>query len=240
MFVLLVVAAIGAFALSHTAPFPFTLDAAAGDRALWKAAPRAGGPHVYLTFDDGPNPEATPAMLDVLARERVRGTFFVIDRWVTPETAPILRRMFAEGHGVALHSDTRRLMALPPERLAATLAAAAGRIEALTGARPCRAFRPHAGFRSAAMYAGLERIDYRLVGWGWDLWDWNWFRRKTAASIAPRIARRVSDGDIVVLHDGHHKDPRAQRRYAVETIERLVPALRARGFTFSSVCDLVD
>jgi peptidoglycan/xylan/chitin deacetylase (PgdA/CDA1 family) len=148
--------------------------------------------------------------------------------------------MFAEGHGVALHSDTRRLMTLPPDRLAATLATAADRIEGLAGARPCRAFRPHAGFRSAAMYEGLDRIDYRLVGWGWDLWDWNWFRPKTAASLAPRLARRVSDGDIVVIHDGHHKTRRARRQYAVDTVARLVPALRTRGFAFGNVCDIVE
>jgi peptidoglycan/xylan/chitin deacetylase (PgdA/CDA1 family) len=240
MFVLFAVLAVTLLVASHAAPFPAALDAAAGSRALWEVQPRDGGPHVYLTFDDGPNPAATPALLDLLARERVRATFFLIDRWVTAETAPIVRRMFEDGHGVALHSDTRRLMALAPDELADRLTTQADRIEQLTGQRPCRAFRPHAGFRSAAMYAGLARIDHVLVGWGWNLWDFNWFRRKTAASIAPRLAGRISDGSIVVIHDGHHKDREPDRRYAVETVERLVPALRAKGFAFASVCDVID
>jgi peptidoglycan/xylan/chitin deacetylase (PgdA/CDA1 family) len=240
MFLIFALVAAGVLVLSHVAPFPAAIDRAAGARAMWQVAPRADGPHVYLTFDDGPNPAATPALLDLLDREQVTATFFVIDRWVTPGTAPILRRMFADGHGVALHSDTRRLMAISPDGLADTLTAAADRIEQLAGTRPCRAFRPHAGFRSAMMYAGLAQIDHVLVGWGWDLWDWNWFRRKTAASLAPRLARRISDGSIVVIHDGHHKTRAPDRNYAIDTVAELAPMLKARGFRFGSVCDAVD
>src|SRR5688572_33327393 len=72
--------------------------------------PASDPPTVYLTFDDGPNPAATPQLLDVLRQHDVKATFFVIDRYITAETLPILRRTFEEGHAVALHSDTRRLM----------------------------------------------------------------------------------------------------------------------------------
>src|SRR6185503_6989679 len=94
-------------ALAPTAPAPFALDAMAGDRAVWHM-PRADPPTIYLTFDDGPNPATTPDLLDVLKRENATATFFLIDRHLTEETAPIVRRMFAEGHAVALHSATRR------------------------------------------------------------------------------------------------------------------------------------
>ena len=230
MLIFFAIAAVATLALAHAAPFPSAIDAAAGERAVWRLPAAAGGPHVYLTFDDGPNPGVTPALLDLLRRERAHATFFLIDRYVTEDTAPIVRRMFDEGHGVALHSDTRRLALMKPAQLADMLTRAADRIERLAGRRPCRAFRPHAGFRSSRMYAGLARIDHVLVGWGWNLWDWNWFRRKTGASIAPRLARGASDGDIIVVHDGHHKNPRADRRYAVDTAEKLVPLLRERGF----------
>ena len=155
--------------LAHVAPFPFLLDAFSADRSRWAMPAREGPPAVYLTFDDGPNPVATPALLDVLLWERARATFFLIDRHVTSETAPLVRRMFEEHHGVALHSHTRALTLLAPEDLARTLGAAADRIEQLAGHRPCRAFRPHAGWRSGQMYAGLERAGYVLVGWGWRL-----------------------------------------------------------------------
>ena len=88
------------------------------------------------------------------------------------------------------------------------------------------------------MLEGLDRIDYALVGWSWGMWDWNWFRARTSQSVEG-LARRASDGDIIVIHDGHHKNPRADRRYAGDTVRLLVPALRARGFEFRRLCDPV-
>jgi peptidoglycan/xylan/chitin deacetylase (PgdA/CDA1 family) len=199
--------------------------------------PRTDPPTIYLTFDDGPNPSTTPDLLDVLERESVHATFFLIDRHITDDTAPIVRRMAAGGHAIALHSHTRRYMIMSPGELAQTLSAAATHIERITGQRPCAAFRPHAGWRSATMYAGLRRLDYKLVGWGWMLWDWNWFRRRTASAIVKRVGGRVSAGDIVVMHDGDESRPLADQRQTVEATAALIPMLRARGFQFGTICD---
>jgi peptidoglycan/xylan/chitin deacetylase (PgdA/CDA1 family) len=87
------------------------------------------------------------------------------------------------------------------------------------------------------MYAGLKRLNYRLAGWSWGLWDWNWWRPREAADLARRLSRRASPGDIIVMHDGHHVNPRADRRYAVEAASLMVPALRARGFAFGTLCE---
>jgi peptidoglycan-N-acetylglucosamine deacetylase len=228
-----------ALLLSHAAPFPGLLEIPAGDLAMWEAPRRADGPHVYLTFDDGPNPTATPALLDLLDRESVTATFFVIDKWVTPDTAPLVRRMFDGGHGVALHSHTRQLALMDADTLAETLRRAAQRISQLTGHDPCHAFRPHAGFRSLSMYAGLRKADFTMVGWGWNLWDWNWFRPKRPTSIAPRLGRLVSDGSIVVIHDGHHKNQSSDRQRTIAITQMLIPQLKTRGFKFGSVCDVV-
>ena len=57
------------------------------------------------------------------------------------------------------------------------------------------------------MYEGLKSIDYKLVGWGWMLWDFNWFRRRTADGIVARVGARASAGDIVVMHDGDESAP---------------------------------
>jgi peptidoglycan/xylan/chitin deacetylase (PgdA/CDA1 family) len=222
-------------ALAHTAPAPFVLDAMAGDTAVWHM-PRGAPPTVYLTYDDGPNPTTTPALLDVLDRENTPATFFLIDRHVTAETAPIVTRTFKAGHSVALHSATRALILLSPEDLAKTLMAAAGRIEALTGSAPCRAFRPHAGWRGGQMFEGLRQIDYTLIGWGWMLWDFNWFRARSASSTVSRVSSRVSGGDIIVMHDGDESAPLKDQRQTVEATSKLIPDLRARGFQFGTVC----
>ena len=87
------------------------------------------------------------------------------------------------------------------------------------------------------MIAGLERIDHTLVGWSFGLWDFNWYRRPEPVSLAARLARRASAGDILVMHDGHHANPRADRRYTVAATRDLVPALRARGFELGTLCE---
>ena len=231
-------AAVGAvlMTLSHVAPFPFLLDLVAPAPSRWEMPSDEDTPRVYLTFDDGPNPTATPALLDVLAQEGAVASFFLIDRHLDAETAPIVTRMFDEGHAVALHSHTRILMALPPSELAKRLQAAAARIEQLTGHRPCRVFRPHGGWRSGQMYEGLALIDHTLVGWGWFLWDWDWFRSPNPDRLVRRFTGRVSGGDIIVMHDGHHEDGQADRRYTVEATGRLIPVLREQGFAFGTVC----
>ena len=230
---------IGVLFLAHTAPFPFLLERFAPSRSMWRVADakdRQGPPLVYLTYDDGPNPAATPQLLDVLRETGATATFFLIDAHLNESTAPIVRRMFGEGHAVALHSDSRALMVKTPSELGVLLTGYADRIEQLAGSRPCRLFRPHAGWRSGSMYEGLSRIDHTLVGWSWGLWDWDWFRRPDAERLAQRLAKRTSRGDIVVLHDGHHVNPAADRRYAVEATRQLVPALKKRGFDFGRLC----
>jgi peptidoglycan/xylan/chitin deacetylase (PgdA/CDA1 family) len=231
------VAGVALVFLAHTAPFPFLVDRFAPDRSLWHMPRDATPPTVYLTFDDGPNPTATPDLLDVLQQTGVHATFFLIDAHLTDGTAPIVRRMFDEGHAVALHSDTRALMVKTPAKLAEALTRQRERIEQLAGMAPCRLFRPHAGWRSVSMFEGLERIDHRLVGWSFGLWDFNWYRRPEPRGLANRLAQKASAGDIIVLHDGHHENPQADRRYTIEATRYLVPALRARGFSFGRLCE---
>src|SRR5882672_11092029 len=227
MWILIAIGA-GIVFLAHTAPAPFLLDALNRRRSAWHL-PAGEPPTIYLTFDDGPNPTTTPDLLDVLARERVQATFFLIDRHINDRTAPLVARIFADGHAVALHSHTRAYMLMSPETFARTLTANADHIEQVAGRRPCRAFRPHAGWRSASMYAGLEKIDHRLVGWSWMLWDWNWFRQRTSEAIVGRVLDRA--------HAGDESAPVADQRHTVEATARLIPELRAKGFAFGTICN---
>ena len=230
-----VAAACGIVMLLHTLPVPFILDKMAGERAVWHM-PRSSPPTIYLTYDDGPNPSTTPDLLDALAREGVHATFFLIDEHVTEETAPIIRRMFTEGHAVALHSGNRWELVRSSKNMARLLTTHADRIESLAGTRPCRAFRPHGGWRSYSMYKGLREIDYRLIGWGWMLWDVDPLHARTADRIVHRIAPRVRSGDIIVMHDGNHAAPHEPQPHTVEATSRLIPLLRDRGFAFGTVC----
>jgi len=232
----LVFIASGVLAAAHMLPVRFVLDALSGDDIVWHM-PRRSPPRVYLTYDDGPNAKTTPDLLDVLEREDVDATFFIIDEHLTEETAPLVRRMFDEGHSVGLHSATRGYLFLSARELADKLTDAADRIERMAGSRPCRAFRPHAGWRGSEMISGLRRIDHTMFGWGWMLWDWNWTRDRTAGATVGRIEARARAGDIIVMHDGDESAPDVDQRHTVDATARLIPVLRERGLGFATVCD---
>ena len=234
---MILVAAIAAAvaALTHLSPFPGLLEVGYRKTSLWRAD--SGAPVVYLTFDDGPNPSATPALLDTLREKGVQATFFVIPEHVTAETAPLLMRMRDEGHAIAQHTGARWLFLLPPDELVRRLDRDADHIQAMTGHRPSRIFRPHAGWRSIPMLEGLKRHGYRLAGWTWMSWDWYWFKARTGERVARQIAGQASPGQIVVIHDGHHRNPNADRRYAVEAASLLIDALRAKGYRFAPLPD---
>jgi peptidoglycan/xylan/chitin deacetylase (PgdA/CDA1 family) len=83
---------------------------------------------------------------------------------------------------------------------------------------------------------GASKAGFRVVGFSWMAWDTTVFGDRNADDLVPRLARGASSGDIIVIHDGHHKNPRADRRYAIETVDRLIPELRARGFEFGTIC----
>src|SRR5688500_3716776 len=135
----LVAVLVGALAAAHTAPFPFLLEAFRPSRSLWHVETTPGTPStLYLTFDDGPNATWTPPLLEALRDTGAQATFFLIDEHITMETEPIVKRMAGEGHAIALHSGTRRLMILSPGALARRLAGAAERIRAVAGQEPCR------------------------------------------------------------------------------------------------------
>jgi peptidoglycan/xylan/chitin deacetylase (PgdA/CDA1 family) len=230
---------VGIIALAHTAPFPFLLEYVGPGRSVWHVPRSDGAPTIYLTYDDGPNPEATPGLLDVLAREAVPATFFVIPKHVTESTAPIIRRALENGHGVALHSHTRALLLKKPAELERLLADQAAEIERLAGGRPCQLFRPHAGWRGGQLYAGLDRGGYTLAGWSFGMWDWNWWRPSRPEKLAARLAARASDGDIVVMHDGHHDNPRSDRQRTIAATADLIPLLKKKGFRFGSLCQAI-
>jgi len=233
---IIVAAAVGILALAHTAPFAFLFDAASGELSKWSMPQGPGERSIYLTFDDGPNPTVTGELLDLLREKQVRATFFLIDKHATEETAPLIRRMFEEGHSVGQHTDNRWLMLYTPGRLVEELNAAASRVEQLAGSRPCPIFRPHAGWRGISMLMGLSRMQYKLVGWSWLNFDFVWFRKRTGDRIARQVLAHAAPGNIVVLHDGHHLDPRADRRYTLAAAARIIDGLRAEGYSFATFC----
>jgi peptidoglycan/xylan/chitin deacetylase (PgdA/CDA1 family) len=183
-----------------------------------------GARGVALTFDDGPSPEHTPKILDMLDEAGAKATFFVIGRKALAHPE-IVRDMVARGHAVGIHGHTHdRLLSLrTPETVSDDLAEAITTVEAITGARPTF-FRPPVGLTSPRIARALEWFDLTVVGWsarGLDGWP-----TAEPAKVAARIVPRLADGAIVLLHDAAERDDFVPASLAA--LPRILAAMRAR------------
>jgi len=183
------------------------------------------GSRLALTFDDGPDPRGTPAVLDALAAARARATFFVLGERALTHPG-LLARVRDEGHGVELHGHGHpRHPASTRAAIAADLGRALAVLDA-AGVRPARWRVPY-GFL-APFTAPLARSrGLTLTGWTLDSHDWT---GDAAGTMLARLEPRLAGAAVVLLHDG--VGPGARREHALETaalVGPLVVAARARG-----------
>ncbi|GAC1582044.1 MAG: hypothetical protein NVS3B18_15580 [Candidatus Dormibacteria bacterium] len=196
---------------------PVNLRAAAA-LDLPRRLPGAKG--IALTFDDGPHPEGTPAVLEVLARTGTPATFFVIGEQVQRRPS-LLAEIAAAGHAIGLHGFRHRLQArLPPAVVREAVRRGVAAIEDVTGASPVL-HRPPFGVYSPA---GLDAV--RAAGLRpllWSRWGKDWRRHTTPNRIANRVLAGVVPGDVILLHDADFYSARGSHR---RTAAALVPILR--------------
>jgi peptidoglycan-N-acetylglucosamine deacetylase len=194
---------------------------------------------VALTFDDGPTRGITDRLLDVLEREHVPATFFVVGSAARREPA-LLRRMAAGGHEIEDHSETHPHLNALVSRAAldAEIATADDAIAAATGRR-AHWLRPPYGARNAAVLAAAKRHGMRVVLWSAMLDETS--PQAPPDVLVERLLRHVGDGAIVVLHDGDRgRAEPGGRAYEAALAPRVIAALRARGYRFVTVQQLAD
>jgi peptidoglycan/xylan/chitin deacetylase (PgdA/CDA1 family) len=212
----------------------------AGRHGIVYAAPRRFfRREIALTFDDGPSLEWTPSILDLLADNGARATFFVLGSAIAGRER-VLERAHAEGHELANHAFSHQDPALLADGdLRAELERTNALLEAVAGERP-RHFRPPyaaTDYRVAAVAgtAGLERTVLRSI----DPADWN---EPDAEAIAAHVLARARRGSIVCLHDGlppTSVSGTPTRQPTVDAVATIVPALAQRGFRLVTVRDLL-
>ena len=197
--------------------------AAANDLGVARTLPGSGG--VALTFDDGPHPVGTPAVLEVLARAGARATFFVIGEQVRARPA-LVAEIAAAGHRVALHGDRHRLQTrLSAAQVDDDISRGMAAVEAATGANPTL-HRPPYGIYSPF---GLRMA--HAMGMApllWSRWGKDWRRRTTPVRIARRSLRAVLPGDVILLYDADFYCSRDSHIRTVAALELIVTELSAR------------
>ena len=186
---------------------------------------RERGRGIALTFDDGPDPRGTPAVLELLARERVSATFFLVGEQV--ERAPALAaEIAAAGHEVGVHGYRHRLLLRrSPGALREDFARAAELLAEASGA-PSRYYRPPYGVFSSAGLA-LARARWQPILWS--RWGRDWQARATARSISTRVTRDLRAGEVLLLHDSDRYSSRDSWRRTLAALPAVLEAARASG-----------
>jgi peptidoglycan-N-acetylglucosamine deacetylase len=204
--------------------------------ARWKELPGlervpAG---VALTFDDGPDPEGTPLVLDALDAAGVHATFFVVGEQLTKNHA-FAREALARGHEVGLHGfEHKRHDSMRGRMAADDVARGIGTFEMAVGRRP-RWFRPPYGLFNEASYTACSDLGLEPVYWSaWGL-DWETIGPGRIVEI---VESDLDDGAVVLLHDSARYAPRESVAATVEALPAIVEHARAAGLKLGSLGEL--
>jgi peptidoglycan-N-acetylglucosamine deacetylase len=200
---------LGAAALAAPAPAAHLPALARAFRIPLRLPHRAG---VAVTFDDGPHPQGTPAVLETLAATGSTATFFLVGEQV--ERFPALAaEIAAAGHEIAIHGYRHRLLLRrSPRALAADFDRAAAVIGEATGRVPSL-YRPPYGVFSGPALAIVRRRGWSP--WLWSKWGRDWSADATVEAIAKRATAGLRAGDVVLLHDAdHYSSPGSWRKTA--------------------------
>jgi peptidoglycan-N-acetylglucosamine deacetylase len=193
---------------------------------VWWRLPH-GSTDVALTFDDGPHPERTPAVLDLLAQHGQQATFFVIGENVRRHPA-LARRIVDEGHAIGLHSDTHSwwFNCWPPPRLRRDLETCAASIAEATGRPAPTLFRPPVGLKNPMVGFITGRLGLRTVTWSCRALD-------TGAASVEQVTTRLVNGlqprAILGLHDGAEPDKPRPGTLCVDALARVLTVMQERG-----------
>ncbi|MGZ4183765.1 MAG: polysaccharide deacetylase family protein [Solirubrobacteraceae bacterium] len=184
------------------------------------------GAGVALTFDDGPHPEGTPAVLEALARENARATFFVVGEQVQRRPA-LVAEIVAAGHLVAVHGYRHRLqLRLGGGEVRADIERGVEAIRDAIGVDVAW-HRPPYGVYSPAGLKFVRESGMRPLLWS--RWGKDWRKFTTPARIATRATREIGPGDVILLHDADFYSARDSHRRTVEALKTILSRLSHTG-----------
>lgn len=186
---------------------------------------------IALTYDDGPNDPHTQKLLDVLDKHGAKATFFLIGRYVK-QRPEIAREVARRGHVIGNHTFTH------PNLIFTGQAALRRELDeteqALAGAvgEHSRLFRPPFGARRPATLRLARKLGLDTIMWSVKCWDWS---APSAEYIVKKAVRGIRGGDVILLHDGGHKEFGADRSHTVAATDELLRRYQGEGYEFVTV-----
>lgn len=180
----------------------------------------AQGKEVMLTFDDGPDPEKTSQIIDLLEKYNAKGVFFFIGKKI--DQHPEIAKLASEkGHSVGSHSYHHGNLfdVLPTSKVAEELRQTEKAIENATG-KPCVLFRPPYGITNPNIAKALRQFQYRVIGWNLRSLD---TLIHDSVKLEKRVLKRIKPGTIILLHD--------TAPAVLPVLERVLIFLKENGYT---------
>jgi cellulose synthase/poly-beta-1,6-N-acetylglucosamine synthase-like glycosyltransferase/peptidoglycan/xylan/chitin deacetylase (PgdA/CDA1 family)/spore germination protein YaaH len=195
---------------------------------------------IVLTFDDGPDPAYTPRILDILKKEKVPASFFIVGS-MAEKNIPLLKRIYDEGYEIGNHTYFHPdISAIPLERVKLELNATRKLIESVTG-RSTILFRPPFNADAEPQtraevipVAESRKQNYINIGESIDPWDWQ--PGVTADSIVARTIRYHTLGSVILLHDAGGDT----REETVKALPRIIHYFKSHGYQFTTIADILD
>ena len=186
---------------------------------------------IALTYDDGPNDPHTLRLLEVLARQGVQATLFLIGRHVR-QHPEIAREIVQGGHTVGNHTLTHPLLTFKSEsEIRGQLSECRAALQDAIGEHS-NLFRPPFGGRRPAVLRVARELGMEPVMWNVTGYDWN---APPADVIERKVAKQIRGGDVILLHDGGHKEMGADRSQTVIATDRLIARYKSEGYEFVTI-----
>lgn len=196
---------------------------------------RRGSKQISLTYDDGPNDPHTSRLLETLAKHNVRATFFLIGRYVR-QRPDIVREVLRAGHVIGNHTFTHPLLIFKSsQQIETELMECQHALSDAVGLE-AKLFRPPFGGRRPAVLRvarkkGLEPVMWSITGYDWSA--------PPAEQIEHKVSSRICGGDVVVLHDGGHREFGADRSQTVIATDRLIARYKSEGYEFVTIPEMM-
>lgn len=183
---------------------------------------------IALTFDDGPYPVFTEQILDVLKKEKIKATFFVVGKNIA-KNPQLLQRISQEGHSIGNHTyNHSKITLLSNKKMLAELHKTNMLIKKITGQR-AHLFRPPYGTSNKAKLKLIKQANYKVVLWSVNADDF--YHQKSGirkpGSIVKRVLARIKGGDIILMHD--------KTKEIVAALPQIITRLKKQGYTFVSL-----
>jgi len=195
-----------------------------------------GAKQIALTYDDGPNDPHTLLLLEVLARHNVRATFFLIGRYVQ-QRPDIVREVVKAGHVIGNHTFTHPLLIFKSTaEVRRELTDCRATIQDAVGEHS-NIFRPPFGGRRPAVLRIARELGLEPIMWSLTGYDWN---APPAVVIEKKVSRRIRGGDVILLHDGGHKQMGADRSQTVLATDHLITRYKSEGYDFVTIQQMLE